>query len=230
MINETKVFFETIGLEMNKEKSATNCLSCSEDAQLLEGHQGYKYLGTIKNLASIVMEETINKIKAEMIKRTEALCATKLNAKNLFKAINEHAISVINYHVGVLKLEPDDFVKIDKEIRKVLISNKIHLQPSCKERLYLPRELLGRGLQSIEHKSECMLHQLNETLEASKLVSLRRAAILKVEKDCKSHLYLINGFLKAKYPLTDEKVTLKALHKMQINLLYSDINSKALHR
>ncbi|TBU10493.1 hypothetical protein CWI38_1719p0010, partial [Hamiltosporidium tvaerminnensis] len=39
----------------------------------------------------------------------------------------------------------------------VLVKNKIHLRPGCKERLYLPRTELGRGLNSVEVRSEHML-------------------------------------------------------------------------
>lgn len=45
MMEETKEFFKTIGLEMNKEKSATKTKACAEDAMFLEGIQCYKYLG-----------------------------------------------------------------------------------------------------------------------------------------------------------------------------------------
>jgi hypothetical protein len=91
-------------------------------------------------------------------------------------------ISVINYHIGTLKLEPSDFKTLDDEIRKVLMDYKIPLQPANKERLYLPRSNLGRGLCNIEHKSENMLLELNKALERSKNVSLRRAAILTAVK------------------------------------------------
>jgi hypothetical protein len=101
---------------MNKDKSATNVLICSEDAQLLEGLQSYKYLGINESLNSDVTSESLTKIKAEMIRRTRRLCETKLSAKNLFKAINEHAIFVINYHIEVLKLGSNDFADIDNEI------------------------------------------------------------------------------------------------------------------
>jgi hypothetical protein len=37
MMEATKKFFDTIGLEMNKNGSVTKCLSCSENAELLEG-------------------------------------------------------------------------------------------------------------------------------------------------------------------------------------------------
>jgi hypothetical protein len=67
------------------------------------------------------------KVRNEIIKRTRRLCETHLNSRNLFKSINEYAISVINYHIGILKLEPSDFKKLDDEIRKVLMDYKIHL-------------------------------------------------------------------------------------------------------
>ena len=42
---ETKEFFNTIRLEMDKDKSAANTEACAEDATLLEGIPSYKYLG-----------------------------------------------------------------------------------------------------------------------------------------------------------------------------------------
>jgi hypothetical protein len=73
---------------------------------------------------------------------------------------------------------------------------KIHLQPANKERLYLPRSKLGRGLCNIEHKSENIFLELNKALERSKNVSLRRAAILKVEKKHSKPLALIDNYIK----------------------------------
>ena len=34
----------------------------------------------------------------------------------LFKRINEHAIPVINYHIGALKLDPSKYSSTDDEI------------------------------------------------------------------------------------------------------------------
>lgn len=102
MMEETKEFFGDIGLEMNKDKSATNTESLAGDATLLEGLQSYKYLGIIETACSTISKESFEKVRNEIIKRVQRLCETKLNAKNLFKAINEHAVSVINYHIGVL--------------------------------------------------------------------------------------------------------------------------------
>ena len=228
LMSETKDFFKTIGLEMNKDKSATNTEACADDAVLLEGIQCYKYLGITETACSSISKETFNKVRNEILSRTKRLCETNLNSKNLFKSINEYAISVINYHIGVLKLEPKDYSELDDEIRKVLMDYKVHLQPANKERLYMPRSKLGRGLCNIEHKSEHMLLELNKSFEKSRNVSLRRAAILKVEKDNSTHLALINSFLIAKYKL-QESFTLKILCEAQIKSLIVDIKEKQCH-
>ena len=228
MVTETKAFFAAVGLEMNKEKSATNSEKCANEATLLEGKDSYKYLGIIENAKSEISNESFEKLRIELLSRVKRLCEKKLNAKNLFKGINEHAISIINYHVGVLKLEPEKYKKLDEEVRKILIEHKIHLQPANKERLYLPRELLGRGLTNIEHKSEHMLLQLRDTLEKSKNINLRRAAILKIEEENKSHLFLIKKYLMEKYKL-DEKLTREDLLEGQKKALITDIKSKECH-
>ena len=141
----TKNFFNVICLEMNKEKSASNTPICQEYTSLLANNQCYKYLGICENSKSEVSEETLLKIKKEIYNRTEKLCKTKLNAKNLIKSINEYALSVMNYYIGAVNIEPEEFKKIDENIRLILNKHKIHLQPACEERLYLSREKLWPG-------------------------------------------------------------------------------------
>ncbi|TBU03818.1 hypothetical protein CWI36_0856p0010, partial [Hamiltosporidium magnivora] len=92
--------------------------------------------------------------------------------------------------------------------------NKIYLRPGCKDCLYLPRTELGRGLHSIELRSEHMLLQFLDRLENSKEISTRRAAILKVKNNNKTHLALIKGFLK------------KSLEEAQLAKLYNEIEKQ----
>ncbi|KAL6120372.1 hypothetical protein NUSPORA_02906 [Nucleospora cyclopteri] len=123
--------------------------------------------------------------------RVKRLCQTKLNGRNLFKALNEHAISLFNYYIEIFKLEPDDYATFDNEIRTILTKSKIHFLLIGKERLYLPRTEMGRGLCSVEHRSEQMLLQLRMQLEKDRHTSIRRATILSVGKKIWTHLALI---------------------------------------
>ncbi|TBU13435.1 reverse transcriptase [Hamiltosporidium tvaerminnensis] len=217
MTDEAKEFLEVIGLEINKEKSATNDTCCEDTATLLEGVSVYKYLGIIEDSRGIPTRSSFEEVQSKLISRAERLYYTRLNAKNSFSAINQHAISLINYHIGVLRLEPADFSKLYDAMRAVLVKNKIHFRPGCKESLYLPRTELGRGLYGVELRSEAMLLQLLDCLEKSKEISTRRAAILKVENNNKTHLALIKGFLK------------KSLEEAQLAKLYNEIEKRKLH-
>ncbi|KAF7682825.1 hypothetical protein TCON_1958 [Astathelohania contejeani] len=127
------------------------------------------------------MRKSFEKVRRELLARVNRLCESNLNSKNLFKAIKEHAISLVNYHIGLQHLEPADFLKLDHEIRQTLIKHKVHLKPGCKERLYLLRTEIGRALHFVEMKGEYMLFQLLDTLKKYINISLRRAAIFKLK-------------------------------------------------
>ena len=43
------------------------------------------------------------------------------------RGINEHAISLLNYYIGLIDVEPDEFAHIDFKIRQILIHIEIHL-------------------------------------------------------------------------------------------------------
>ncbi|TBU10100.1 hypothetical protein CWI38_2021p0010, partial [Hamiltosporidium tvaerminnensis] len=119
------------------------------------------------------------------------LCPPILNAKKVFSVINQPAISLIHFHIG-----------LDDAVRAVLVKHKIHLRPVCKKRLYLPGTELGRGLHSVD-----------------KEISTRRAAILKVENNNKTHLALITGFSNVKYRFVEEFT--KKLYNARKNELVS---------
>ncbi|WUR02658.1 reverse transcriptase [Vairimorpha necatrix] len=199
MIDETRKFFNTVGLEINAEKSATNSIRCKDEGKLLEGHEGYKYLGITESHEGKIMKETKEKILKAILLRIEKLCKTKLNAKHLFKAINEHGISPIKYYIGIIDAEPEEYKIIDDNIGKLLIKYHVHQQPATKERLYLSRAELGLGLQCVEHK-----------------------------KTGYTYLSIIEGYIKEKYKLK-ENVTAKILIEAQTESLYSDIKIKTNH-
>lgn len=124
-------------------------------------------------------------------------------------------------------MEPKDYSLLDHEIRQILIRQRIHFQPACKERLYLPRKELGRGLHCLEHRSEAMLLNLYLKLKSEEGLGTRRDAVLKVERDKKSHLALILPYLAEKYASAD--INPKELASLQNKILYSEIQKKDIH-
>ncbi|KAF9763202.1 hypothetical protein NGRA_1428 [Nosema granulosis] len=162
------------------------------------------YLGITEDCNSVPLESVKDMVTKEIIRRANELSKTKILGKNMIKAINEYFLSLINYYIGVLDLEPEIYNKIDDEVRLILVHNGIYLQPSCKERLYLPRDELGKDLVNVEHRSELMLVKLLDDFKKTRLVYKRRAAILKSQKEDKTHFWLIKKFCEKKYKIAGE--------------------------
>ncbi|KAF7683435.1 hypothetical protein TCON_1352 [Astathelohania contejeani] len=99
MVEEAESFFSAIGLEINRDKSATNDPLCEKTGRLLNDTGVYKYLRILENRGSNIARESFEKVKREMIMRVDKLCNSNFKQKNLFKAINKHSISFINYHI-----------------------------------------------------------------------------------------------------------------------------------
>ncbi|VDM99038.1 unnamed protein product [Thelazia callipaeda] len=111
---------EIVASEVNPAKSANNTSTevCADKAAFSEGTQEYKYLGIVKDRTSAPTRENLDKLRAGILARIKRLARTAPNGKNFIKAVNEKAISLINYYIEVL--EPEDFKAIDHGIRQLL--------------------------------------------------------------------------------------------------------------
>ena len=113
--------------------------------RILQEHDAYKYLGLLEDIWWLVTIENMIKIKEGICLRIKKLCEGNLNGVNLFKAINEQVISVLNFHIGLLEYEENELRELDDGIRKILRENKVHIRTANNQRLYMNREKLGCG-------------------------------------------------------------------------------------
>ena len=227
----TKKFLNGIGMEINPNKSASNSEACSDIAKVLEEHECYKYLGILEDRSSVITKETNEQIKDAIYQRTKRLCETKLNARNLFRAINEFAISKLNYYIGLVEFKQTELKEMDRNIRTILRGYRIHLQPANSERLYLKRDQLGRGLESMEMKAERILLEMNRKLSKRAEYCNRAHAIIQVEKQYGTQLAIISQYLKSKYNINnDQEITTKDLIEIQVQTLLNNIKNKEIHK
>jgi hypothetical protein len=152
MVSFSQEFLRKTGLEVNKNKYATNTKSCEEFTNILGANDSYKYLGVLEDYRSNIRLENKERIKNDVYERIIKLCNGKLNSVNLFRSLNEYAISKLNYYIGLIDFEPKEFQEIDLMIRRILIKHKIHFKPACLERQYMSRKEFGRGLENVNHK------------------------------------------------------------------------------
>ncbi|KAG0438953.1 hypothetical protein DMUE_2771 [Dictyocoela muelleri] len=113
-----KHLLKTLGYDLNLDKSYSN--TEIQDLRKLEYKNTIKYLGIHENCLGKNTSITIEIVTNKIIERIEKLCKTNLNERKLFEAINQYAISVINYNIGILDLNEADLENINLKIRKTL--------------------------------------------------------------------------------------------------------------
>ena len=108
----------------------------------------YKFLG-VEQADGLKTKEVFKRVKEEVTKRTQILTKTELNDNNLIKAINAKVIPVAAYPMNVCKFTKQEIAELDQVIKRELRSNNQLGRQSSDERLYLKRDIGGRGLKSL---------------------------------------------------------------------------------
>ena len=74
----------------------------------------------------------------------------KLTERNKVMAVNTWAVSVMRYGAGILKWNTDELKSLDRRTRKFMTMHGALHPKSDTDRVYLSREMGGRGLISCE--------------------------------------------------------------------------------
>lgn len=221
----TKESLEVIGFNINQAKSASNIDDEQVFGRVVDDQNGYKYMGILENSANTVMEANKIIIRDKIESRVKKLCTSKLTARNLFHAFNEWAISVMNYYVGIVDFTPDEVKEMDLNIRKILVENKVTRIADNKQRLYLPRRELGRGLQNISDRWELTLLKLDQYLMGKNELM----PIVQAEHRAATMLGIIKEYLGAKYSI-DNNITVDIIKDKQKETRMEEIKEKPMHR
>ena len=151
--------------------------------------QFYKYLG-IEELVDVRHTEMKDKISSEVKRRTKLILKSDLNARNTFEAISELALPVLTYSFAIINWTEAEIKSFDVMVRKQLHMHRHFEIKSDIDRLYVPRLMGGRGLQSAwdlyrsaiarygyylkEEADECLMKCAD--LDESKLFSIIKRA------------------------------------------------------
>ena len=149
-----------------------------------------KYLGVLEG-AGIKLAEMKEKVRNEYLRRVKLVARSKLNAGNLIKAVNVWAVSVVRYTAGILDWTKDEVEAMDIRTRKILTMNGAFHARSSVDRLYMKRNVGGRGLIGVQFCVESEEHGLKDYVLASEEWMLKAAgSVLKfrIEKTKKDYV------------------------------------------
>ena len=108
----------------------------------------YKFLGR-EQADGIKTKEVYNRVKEEVNRIIQILTKTKLNDKNLIKAINTKVIPVAPFPMNVCKFTKVELNELDLVVKGGLRKCNILGRQSSDKRLYLKSDASGRGLKSL---------------------------------------------------------------------------------
>ena len=126
------------------------------DEQTIKGlNEGdtYKYLGILQ-ADKVKYDEMKDKVKTEYKRRVRKILETKLNGNNITKGINTWAIALLRYSAAFLDWTRLEKEELDRDTRKLLTMHKALHPKSDVNRMYLPRNEGGKGLQSAQDTIE----------------------------------------------------------------------------
>ena len=162
LVHTVRIFSEDIRMEFGLDKCAVLIMKRgkverSDGIEMPDGRtirevdneSGYKYLGILEadGIKHNKMKEIVSR---EYIRRVKKILGSKLNGGNTISAINSRAVSVIRYGAGIIEWTKAELHKLDQKTRKVLTMNGAHHPKADVDRLYMKREVGGRGLISVE--------------------------------------------------------------------------------
>jgi len=97
----------------------------------------YGYFGHMqaKQIKHAQMKQKLGK---EYLNCTKSILKTKLNGKNMIKAINTYATPVLTFSFGIVKWTPTDLENLQTKMRTLFMRYRFHHPRAEKERLTLP--------------------------------------------------------------------------------------------
>ena len=109
----------------------------------------YKFLG-VEHTDGIKTKEVYNRVKEEVNRRLQTLTKVELNDKNLINAINTKVIPVVANPMNVRKFAKAEFDELDLFVKRDLRKCNMLGRQSNGKRLYLKRDVGGRGLKLLQ--------------------------------------------------------------------------------
>ena len=146
-------------------------------------------------------------VKTEYFRRAGSALKSKLNAGNVFQAVNIWAVPTVRYGALIIQWTKEKLQQKDRKTRKLItIYGRLHPK-SCVDRLYIPRSDGRRGLVSAKDSVK------EEKCNLAKYAAQSKEALIKTAAaDLNLEKHIVNVSKKEKKENRLEEWKQKALH------------------
>ena len=129
---------EVLAMRRGKESECEEITLGSREVIAKIDDDGYKYLGIMKRTL-IFQEQMKRSVKTEYFKRVKSTLKLKLNAGNVFQAINTSAVLTVLYGAKTMQRTKEELQQVDRKTRKLTTIYGGLYPWSCVDRLYITR-------------------------------------------------------------------------------------------
>lgn len=140
----------------------------------MQEHETYRYLGIPQHNKiphKDIKQQLLHKYKT----RLTAILNSKLNSRNIFKAINTYAIPILTYSFGIIHWSKTETEELNRLNRTTLTKHRIQHPKSCIERTTLSRSEGGRGLIDITQMHNKQIENLRQYFYSKEDSELHKA-------------------------------------------------------
>lgn len=137
-------------IERGKIQQNPYLVETGEEIEAMNEESSYKYLG-FHQARQLLQKQTKQQLKFKFKQRLKTLLNTHLSSKNLIKAINTYAISILTYSFGIITWSQTELDTLQRTINTSMTKFRKHHPKSCVQRLVLSRDEGGRGLIDIKN-------------------------------------------------------------------------------
>ena len=188
----TEIFSNDIHMEFGTDKCRTQHithgkrelvafdLQNGEVIEPMEENEVYKYLG-FQQTQHIEHKHIKATLHNKFLDRLHSILKSKLDGKNVFKAINTYAIPILTYSFGVIGWTKTELEELERKIRTTMTQYRSHHPKGNMDRLTLPRGEGGRGLVDIIALHYKQITSLRQYFYTKQAISHIHNAIVKAD-------------------------------------------------
>lgn len=147
-----------------------------ESIEPMDETDTYKYLGILQS-KRIQHTQVKNKLISQFKKRLKTILETKLNTRNIVKAINTFAIPILTYSFGTVHWNTTDLEQLNRTVRTMMTKHRNHHKTSSIERITLPTSEGGLGIIDIHNLHNSQIRALRQYFHGKKHGSQLHAII-----------------------------------------------------
>ena len=111
--------YVVLTMQRRKESECEGIITGSGEVIGEIDNNGYKYLGIMER-SDICKEQMKRSVKTEYFKRVRLALKSRLNAANVFQAINIWAVPTVRYGAGIIQFAKEELQQLDRKTRKLI--------------------------------------------------------------------------------------------------------------